>query len=97
MTLFDHDDIVWSVWSADDQALMGMLIGDTLTFKCDIDVFIGVKSSPGRELPASTSFKDELVKYIQHDGSKDITLKILDKIIPANRTLLAARSLVSFL
>lgn len=80
--------------SADDQALMAMLVDDTLTLKCDIDVFVGVKSSPGRELTPAALFKDELVEYLKSDVSKDVCLKVGSSTFSINKTLLAARSTV---
>lgn len=98
MLCFAEGSASWG-WSqfvkSDDQALMGMLVDDTLTLKCDIDIFIGVKCTHGKYSQQQLLLKDELFDYLQNDRSKDIQLKVKNSKVWINRTLLCARSLVS--
>lgn len=71
-----------------------MLVNDTLTFKCDIDIFIGVKNTSTRNEQQSMKLSDELVEFFSYDTIKDARLKIGNTEIPINTILLCARSLV---
>lgn len=78
----------------EDQSLTEMLVNGTLTIKCDIDAFVGVKTIPGRDLRPPASMADEISHYLQMEEARDLTLKLGSDAFPVNRFMLCARAKV---
>lgn len=80
----------------EEQVLMKMLADDTLTLKCDIDVFVGVKMTPTHQLQPLTTLTDDMLAYLSSDASHDTAVILAEgrSHTTANATLLAARSKV---
>lgn len=65
---------------------------NSLIIKCEIEVFVGTVTAPGRSLPLPKSWEDEMKAFLSDRRNFDVSLICGDRIIRVNKNILCARS-----